>query len=162
MTPQANYLPKDTSFGERIVRLETLDETQAEQIYGLAVKIDKLVDAVGSMKTGQEVILAQFAEFEKQCNDRTEFAFKVVEDYKKTVERMDAKFHCIDAEFLRQTQEVEKGQWLITWANEFRDNLPKKVASGICKFIMLPIALLAVFMDRAHFIDLTWVLKVFK
>ena len=162
MTPQLNYQPKDTSFGERIVRLETLDETQAEQIDGLAVKIDKLVDVVYDLKTGQDVILTQYVEFEKQCVERNKFAAEVVEDYKKTVARMNDKFQCIDQEFMRQTQEIEKSDWLVTWANEFRDDLPKKILTGVCKFIMLPIALLAVFMDRTHFTDLSFIAKLFK
>lgn len=159
MTPQLNYHPHDNSYGERIVRLETRDETQENQLDDLGGKIDKLVDVVYDLKTGQEVILAQYADFERQCVERNKFAAEVVEDYKNTVAKMNDKFQCIDNEFKRQTQEIEKGAWLVDWANEATK--PKVILSAFCKFLILPTVLIAAIVTKLHAIDLLPLMKLF-
>jgi len=159
MTPQPQYKPQDNSYGERIVRLETVNETQEAQLDRVVDKIDKLVDVVHDMKTGQEVILAQFKDFEEKCEERTQYAFEVVADYKKTVVMLEEKFRCVDNEFKRQTQEIEKGAWLIDWANEAAK--PRKVISAFCKFVLLPGILLAAAVTKIHAIDFLPLMKLF-
>ena len=159
MTPQLNYHPQDTSYGERIVRLETRDETHEDKIDDLGEKIDKLVDVVHDLKTGQEVILAQFRDFEEKCDERTRYAFEVVADYKKTVEHMNDKFESIDNEFKRQTKEIEKGDWLIDWANEATK--PKVLITTLFKFVVLPFVIIAAGLSKLHTIDYLPLMKYF-
>jgi uncharacterized coiled-coil protein SlyX len=159
MTPQLNHKPQDTSYGERIVRLETINETQEAQLDRVVDKIDKLVDVVHDLKTGQEVILAQFKDFEEKCEERIHYAFEVVADYKATLVRLDDKFRRIDNEFKRQTQEIEKGAWLIDWACEAAK--PRKVISAFCKFVLLPGILLAAAVTKLHAIDFLPLMKLF-
>ena len=162
MNPQLNYQPKDTSFGERIVRLETLDETQTEKIDDLGEKIDKLVDVVHDLKTGQDVILAQYAGFQVLCEERMGIANEIVADYKNSMKFMNERFQIIDKEFVRQAEDIDKSRWVVTWANDFRDNLPKRILTGAVKFFMFPLVILAIFLDRAHYIDMNVLFKWFR
>ena len=162
MTPQLNYQPKDTSYGERIVRLETRDETQEDKLDDLGEKIDKLVDVVHELKNGQDVVLTQFSGFQVLCEERMTIANEIVADYKSSMKFMNERFTIIDKELERQADDIDKSRWVVNWANDFRDNLPKRLLTGAVKFFMLPLVILAVFLDRAHYIDMNVLFKWFR
>lgn len=159
MTPQLNYQPHDTSYGERIVRLETKDEAQEDKIDELGEKIDNLVEVVHELKSGQDVILEKYAGFQLLCEERMTIANEIVADYKNSMAFMNERFKIIDNEFQRQAEDIDKTRWVVGWANDFRDNLPKRLLSAGVKFFMLPLVILAIFLDRAHYIDMNMLTK---
>ena len=121
-----------------------------------------MVDVVHDLKGGQDVILEKYAGFQLLCEERMTIANEIVADYKNSMAFMNERFKIIDNEFHRQAEDIDKTRWVVGWANDFRDNLPKRVVTGVCKFFMLPLVILAVFLDRAHFIDMDLLFKWFR